>query len=137
MDEIEVGDYVRTKKGIARIVEDGRFVEIRENGNRMYYVDTNGTPCTWEFSCYIWSKDIVKHSKNIIDLIEVGDVLKINDEKYEVIYDESYEKLGILVPNRKQLAIRHSALEFIFNQHKDISIVTKEQFANMQYRVKD
>ena len=128
MEEIEVGEYVRTKKGIARIVEDGKFVEIRENGNRMYYVDTNGTPCTWEFSCHIWSKDIVKHSKNIIDLIEVCDY--VNGEKINTIRNYNGEK-HVGVENSEEM------LEAIFD-NKDIkSIVTKEQFASMEYKIQN
>ena len=128
MEEIRVGEYVRTKKGIARIVEDGRFVEIRENGNRMYYVDTNGTPCTWEFSCYIWSKDIVKHSKNILDLIEVGDYVN-----------------GKLVSNVDKVD-NTNFIEWddgdmykteIQNDKFVKSIVTHQQFASMKYRVED
>ena len=125
MEEIEVGEYVRTKKGIARRVEDGKFVEIRENGNRMYYVDTNGTPCTWEFSCHIWSKDIVKHSKNIIDLIEVGDIVKTYDVlNNDIIYIWSEDMLKALK-------------EDVENGIGIESIVTKEQFAKMEYKIQN
>ena len=71
---------------------------------------------------------------NIIDLIEEGDILEINGEKYEVIYDESYEKLGILIPSRKELSIRHSALEYVFKKY-EVAIVTKEQFEQMSYKI--
>lgn len=73
-------------------------------------------------------------SSDIIDLIEEGDILEINEEKYEVIYDESYEKLGILIPSRKELSIRHSALEYVFKKY-EVAIVTKEQFEQMKYRI--
>lgn len=67
---------------------------------------------------------------------EEGDILEINNEKYEVIYDESYEKLGILIPSKKELSIRHSSLEYVFKKYK-VSIVTKEQFESMEYRLGD
>ena len=63
---IEVGDYVRTKSG-----EIGIFVEYRDD----------------KFFCKIKIKNtyytppistITKHSKNIIDLIEVGDFVNGN-----------------------------------------------------------
>lgn len=131
MEEIEVGEYVRTIYGEITRLKEGH------TANGLYYYPETKIFDGQEKCNHISNRIIAKHSKNLIDLIEVGDVLKINDEKYEVIYDESYEKLGILVPNRKQLAIRHSALEFIFNQHKDISIVTKEQFASMEYKIQN
>ena len=125
MEQIEVGEYVRTKKGISRIAEDGRFVEIRENGNRMYYVDTNGTPCTWEFACYIWSKDIDKHSKNIIDLIEVGDYVN-GHRVIEIDIDDDDEGTGEKYLWCGDLAIIEDKIK---------GIVTKEQFASMEYKV--
>ncbi|MCI9245598.1 MAG: hypothetical protein HFJ30_00350 [Clostridia bacterium] len=134
MENIEAGEYVRTKEGrIARFikrlergedVEDGMLFDsyICEKHKNIRY-------------CYLKTK-MVKHSKNIIDLIEAGDVLKIDNEKYEVIYDESYEKLGILIPNRKQLAVRHSSVAFIFQKYKNIEILTKEQWKTNCYRLK-
>lgn len=79
--------------------------------------------------------NIVKHSKDITDLIEVGDVIEINKEKYEVIYDESLDKLGVLMPNRNCLEIRHSALEHIFEKYENITILTKEQYMQNCYKI--
>lgn len=73
--------------------------------------------------------------EKIINLIEIEDVLKIDNEKYEVIYDESYEKLGILIPDRKQLAVRHSSVEFIFQKYQNIEILTHEQYSTNCYKV--
>ncbi len=59
MEEIKVGEYVRTKEGyIDKIV-------IAENEDDMYAGESN--PQYLDYT----SEDIVKHSKNIIDLIEV------------------------------------------------------------------
>lgn len=55
MSEIKVGEYVRTKNGQIDI-----FKETEEN--YMFARCKNKT---------YWKLDIVKHSKNIIDLIEV------------------------------------------------------------------
>jgi len=72
---------------------------------------------------------IVKHSKNIIDLIEVKDIIKVynlcgdNITFCFEIYDEKTMmdlKLGL---EDKELEIK--------------SIVTKEQFASMEYKVKE
>jgi len=60
MEEIEVGEYVRTFNGLI-----GKVVQLTDSGNytiRIY----NGAE-------YVVRAVIAKHSKNIIDLIEVGD----------------------------------------------------------------
>ena len=94
------------------------------------------------YGCHKEDRFIVKHSKNIIDLIEEGDVIEINNKKYEVIFDKSYEKLGLLIPNREHLAIRHCSLEYIFSnegmkEFESISIVTKEQIKQIEFRIKE
>ena len=128
--KLEVGMFVRTKRGqIGKIITIGKD-NVAIEFNKM-----------WQD--IILKENIIKASfnkvyilKNIIDLIEEGDILEINGEKYEVIYDESYEKLGILIPNRKELSIRHSALEYVFKKY-EVAIVTKEQFEQMSYKVGD
>ena len=60
MKEIKVGEYVRTFNGLI-----GKVVQLTDSGNytiRIY----NGAE-------YVVRAVITKHSKNIIDLIEVGD----------------------------------------------------------------
>lgn len=67
MEEIKVGEYVRTKDGII----DKAIIEY--NGK------CNNSNCSEKhISCkynYYNEKDIVKHSKQLIDLIEVGDIV--------------------------------------------------------------
>ena len=111
--ELKPNMYVRTKKGNIYKFETNN--SMAKNGAKKYMVNC---------------------SHNIIDLIEVGDILEINNEKYEVIYDESYEKLGILIPSKKELSIRHSSLEYVFKKYK-VSIVTKEQFESMSYKLEE
>lgn len=117
--KLEVGMYVRTRDGF---LWKPKKIEIEEDNS------------VWFDDYYDYDVSDVKASHNIIDLIEEGDILEINNEKYEVIYDESYEKLGILIPSRKELSIRHSALEYVFKKY-NVSIVTKEQFESMSYKV--
>lgn len=121
MGKIQVGEYVRInesfigKIGIARVTSvDDKYV--------VYIMFNTDFPVT------VPKETIKKHSKNIIDLIEVGDIIQFNDEKYEVIYDKSYNKLGILIPNKDYLAIRHISLEYIFQQNTEVKILTKEQY---------
>ena len=115
--EIKVGEYIRTKLGdIKQITEGFEFIIQRHNES---------------------SNKIVKHSFDIKDLVQAGDLIKIPEGIYEVIFDESYEKLGILVPNKTCLSIKHSALEYIFSEYKNVEILTKEQFDSGKYIVGD
>lgn len=133
--EIEVGEYVRTERGIFKVycigpkeIDDKKeyYKLLVERNEKLFIEDSDfiiGKPC-----------------KNIIELIEAGDLIEINNEKYEVIYDKSYEKLGILILNKKQLAVRHCSLEYVFSDNgleefKNIRLVTKEQFKNIEYEV--
>lgn len=65
MGEIIVGDYVRTKKGIiAKVIS----VEIEkyDDGTAETFIETELNPGYLDYT----NKDIVKHSPNIIDLVE-------------------------------------------------------------------
>lgn len=70
-DKIEIGDYIRTNKGIIYKIEKVNHYGIiikkdddnDEFKNEINYYATNGREINTE--------DIAKHSKNIIDLIEV------------------------------------------------------------------
>lgn len=113
--KINVGDYVRTKKGIITKIEKCK------NG-------TSDKLTTKETGIILdlenWFKDnCVKSSPNIIDLIEVGDyvngvmVTEIKDGKpFKEDYNDPY-------------------YSYYFD---DIySIVTKEQFSQMEYRINE
>ena len=82
MSKIEINEYVRTNKG--RI---GKVAEIRLGFNKdlqVYqdiYILDNGL---WTILDYI-----VKHSKQLIDLIEVGDIVKDKYNKSEVAFVEN------------------------------------------------
>lgn len=81
--DIEVGDYVRTKDKILKI--DSFEKDKRNNGCVCF---TTGEIYTLE----LLKKIITKHSKNLIDLIEVGDFVFIEDffnYSFIHIYDET------------------------------------------------
>ena len=67
MEEIEVGDWIRTKKGNI----DKIACEFDKNNWRSK--NTYGELIVRCLDNIYLLDDIVKHSKNIIDLIEVGD----------------------------------------------------------------
>ena len=107
--KINVGDYVRTKEfGINRIKWFDNEEPILENG--FTALQSSG----------------YKSSPNIIDLIEVGDIIIT---KHPAFNKEWLEKIN----NKEMLKIRKKFIEegsLIL-----ISIVTKEQFESMEYKI--
>ena len=118
--ELEVGEYVRTKDGIIDKVNNyslGCNVWHCKNGMCIDECNAIG----------VYLKDIINHSKNIIDLIEVGDyingykVVNSNQDVPEIVLRTD---IGFWYINKG-------------NVNEIQSIVTKEQFEQMKYIVKE
>lgn len=125
MEKIECGMYVRTKWGIAKYMHNlvTKTTIYRVVDRKIVYDNVED----WE-DCLL-DNEIIKASYNIIDLIEVGDY--VNGYKiysggkkhfdYILTWDDVenyYMKIPLLSVDIK-------------------SIVTKEQFESMQYRLGD
>ena len=109
MEEIKINDYVRTKQGtIARITE----IAI-DDEDTLYF--------TGKYKCY-YHNDIVKHSKNIIDLIEIGDYV---NGKYVKEINKYKDGKSII------------ALIGIINESEIKTILTKEKFESKCYKVEE
>ena len=125
MKEIEIGEYLRLHNGI--IVKWGEKQDTRIIGSA--YLDCSGE--------YEWSCSIVKHSFNIIDLIEVGDIIQLKGEeklKYEVLKISWSPSKGKHIHIINPLRTEGGKDIFI----EDIkSILTKEQFQCMEYRLEE
>lgn len=85
---MEVGEYIRTDKG-----KIGKVIRIREFSNGRYdrphyLIDWNNGK-----SYFMSQVKNFKHSFNIIDLIEVGDIVngKLVIEKYQRPYDGQWQ----------------------------------------------
>lgn len=123
---IEVGEYVRTVDG-----KIGIFVRYSSRKEDSFYkspancfIRLNNRKS--DLQCF---RDyIIKHSKNIIDLIEVGDYVNGYICRYITDIDTGEEYLC----NYDLNEMRWIPLENI-----DIweSVVTKEQFARMEYKI--
>lgn len=114
MEEIKVGEYVRSYLGTI-----GKVTKIDSNTNTKFLYE-HKTLITIE-------KNVYKHSKNIIDLIEVGDY--VNGEKVDTVLRD-----GIIYYDK----LRIHTTEYNDYFEEDIkSIVTKEQFASMEYKIED
>ena len=118
--KLEVGMYVRNDKGLL-----GKLISKEKDGCG-FILEYEG-----QYAKTVWSSlgnddEVIKASHNIIDLIEVGDyvngykVADIDKSKYSVFIEEPKDYVWQCLWT------------------KDIkSIVTKEQFESMSYKVED
>ena len=134
MPEIEVGEYVRTNNGILgkllRIEKDD--VDTSLKWYVLYAPNSDSFP---RGVVYTNKPYIVKHSKNIIDLIEVEDYVNGMLVTTIINMDENcnYTSIRIILCNRDA----DCTLPPLKIYEKDIkSIVTKEQFKNVKFEVK-
>lgn len=116
---MKVGDYIRTKTGL------GKITEYKKHDSWGYIVKVEGT-----YNCYTHTgndelSDVIKSSSNIIDLIEVGDY--VNGHKVIYTIGNINKKIYVEYVNMDEL------LEIKLEQIT--SIVTKEQFESMEYKV--
>ena len=120
---IEVGEYVRTSRGIIGKLIRVEFDEIDKS--LKWYVFLGKDEFRIEKEIYINKPFIKNHSKNIIDLIEVGDIVEIFDVLNEdVIYIWNEEMLKALKEDIKNgIGIRR--------------ILTHEQFEANCYKVEE
>ena len=114
MEKFEIGEYVKTKKGkigkVLSIDEDPEWIETTlDKGNVMHI------------------SEFKKHSKQLIDLIEVGDY--VNGEKIEQITTDSGYK--------KYYTTGFGVYDEYDNESVIHSILTKEQYEANCYRVKE
>ncbi len=122
--KIEVGEYVRYTGGYIDIVCE----IVPADYNETDYAEKH---IKGKRNSFITYDRIQKHSKNIIDLIEVGDILQIEISE-EYINKEDAIRFIMLGQTYTIKEIKE-ALEN--GMYKIQSIVTKEQFANIQYKV--
>lgn len=117
MKDIEVGEYVRTKTGEIHKIKtvETRYIEFE---------DGFGVPV--ELKEYI-----KKHSKNIIDLIEVTDIIKYRINNISTTLETKGYIEGIVDISDKEM------LQRIKNDknYEILEILTHEQFEQNSYEV--
>lgn len=114
---MKVGDYIRTEKGIAKIID--KLDKMRMSYPEAWVTDTYLG--IYDDTEYIYDEAIIKSSPNIIDLIQVGDI--VNGWKVTQITNSYVE-----------ICWGRDSDEFI-KPEEIKSIVTKEQFKDMEYEV--
>lgn len=126
--KIKKGDYVRTKDGvIAKITDILEDLSI-DCDRDVYDLDDINNLKMMEIPYCCKDEYIIKTSPNIIDLIEAGDY--VNGSLVLAIYND-------LCINEKVIEVERTweeEYETIYNNEIK-SIVTKEQFKSMEYKV--
>ena len=111
--DIEVGDYVKTERGKIDRVTNNKFY-IKQ------YIDC-------ERDLYL-RENIVKHSKNIIDLIEVGDF--VNGYRVLEMFKFQNDKYAFTICKSDFKSICR-----IWSEEDIETILTKEQYSQNCYTV--
>ena len=131
MEEIKVGEYVRTKRGIAKVTDlvcgqDAYFdTESIFELNDIDFYRNNGIDIHGSF----FRDLVIDHSPNIIDLIEEGDY--VNGK--EILEIKQNVESGLRYLMYDYIPIQY----YVERTDKIKSIVTKEQFNQMKYIVGD
>lgn len=115
-ETLKFNEYCRTKLG-----EIFRVVGINEFDRNIFY-DKHGAR--------YYRDEIIKHSENIIDLIEVGDY--VNGIKVLATTRFNEDEIGICV--YKDNEDMHCT---ILKKENIKSIVTKEKFEQVEYRIEE
>jgi hypothetical protein len=133
--EIKVNDYVRTKDGlIFKIIggnEDNWNLDIdyssleyyEENWLELFKYNDNYS--------FFTNKNIIKSSPRIIDLIEVGDYVNGQLVKHIAYFEGVEEPIKKLIFSDEYHLIPTEVCE----ENEIKSIVTKEQFEQMEYKI--
>lgn len=131
MEEIQIGEYVRLKNGLI-----GQFYNIEEgyDGN----IEVNFEELAYEYEdVEQFYEDIKSHSKKIIDLIEVEDI--VNGEKVTGIFEIANNE-ELIIGKRLTTEYRTAQYTGLNNNYylyeTDIkTILTHEQYKNNCYEV--
>lgn len=116
--DIEVGDYIRTKSGKIR--------KVKTTVAQYYITDRLNISDNNQFT----KEDIVKHSKNIINLIEPGDFVNGREVKHIAMFEgfPNYPKL-IFVDEKRLIP------DDTCENDEIKTILTKEQYSQNCYAV--
>lgn len=145
---IEVGEYVRTKDGQIYKIEDGtEFYEDSVNVGIGIIPEVDGIWVDKEHFTYIDKRQIVKHSKNIIDLIEDEDIVILEYKTPK--YRERTERKFIVCKIDDFINFENRNCNFTYKvgdkkivdkickNIKIKGILTTEQFNNEYYRLEE
>lgn len=116
MDDLKVGEYVRTNDGIFKVTKiDGLYIYLdKEYFDNQYQMMRDVT----------FKERIIKHSFNIIDLIEEGDIVN-----GQIVYKEEE---GLAVERAENIMCYE-----LIKEIKIEEILTHEQYERNCYRLEE
>lgn len=124
MEEIKDNEYIRTTQGTLARIEDTEFDICYNTFNQLLYKNWIMSECFYE--------EIVKHSSNIKDLVQAGDIViySINSKMADIEIVKEHTDARTL---EKSLRVGLYSLEQV-----DIKqILTKEKFESESYRLEE
>ena len=127
-DKIQIEEYVRTKEGFIYRIEDGEeFFEDSVDVGIGIIPDVEGKWVDKEHLNYIDKRDIKKHSKNLMDLIENKDILKVKIDG-EILF------LGV---DENTIDIKYKEIieDIKKGDYQLLEILTHEQYMANCYKV--
>ena len=120
---MKVGDYVRTKDGLIgkyNIKKEYHTIPMWQGGSKYQEVEQQYIN---DIKYNRFDYEIIKSSPKIIDLIEVGD------------YVNGHKVIDIAQAPEKAIYIEEKCESAIIPVSSIESILTKEQFENMKYKL--
>ena len=128
---INVGEYIRTKQGyIAKVISQDVYIELDKPVD---FKQTSGTHYAGQILFDEGDIEITKHSKNIIDLIEVGDFIKLRF--FADTYDDDSEEVETYCKLENRHTVNQIKENIKANYCEILSILTHEMYKQNCYKV--
>lgn len=122
---LKLNEYVRTKNGII-----AKVIGVQSGGIEKYFFDKEVHNLFNYLNGLVVENVVIKHSFNIIDLIEEGDYVNGN-----LVLEIGLTYLPTSIKKHFKVVEQHGYLD-VLKEHEINSILTKEQFKAMEYEVK-
>ena len=124
---LKLNEYVRTKYG--NIV---KVVGVQSGGIEKYFFDKEVHNLFNYLNGLVVENVVIKHSFNIAEILEEDDYVNGNKVVKQVSEEDKEPYLVVVVSSKM---IKEPLFDYITN-NRIKSIVTKEQFKDMEYEVK-
>lgn len=128
-DEIEIGEYGRTNFG--EIIKFAWLEDSEDKIIKNKVILINRNKVSNDFYYFHGEENIVKHSKQLIDLIEVGDIIKYRIDNISTTLETKGHIKGIVDIADKEMLQRIKSDK----NYNILEILTKESYMANCYKV--